>query len=472
VSDAADEAFAVEVTSLGARGEGVARHEGLVVFVPGALPGDRARVRVVERRDRFARARLVAVERPSPDRRQPPCAVAERCGGCPLMALTPAAQRRLKRERLVEVLRRLGGVDAIPVEAVLTAGAGGAQATDGAALAQDDAGSLGYRAKAAMPVAAGPDGQPIVGFYGRASHDLVEASACPVTHPAVRRVVVAVRDAIADVGLEPYDERTATGFVRHIVARVGVGTGQGLAVVVTRTPDHPRLGALAASVAERLDDLACLAQSVQPEASNRILGRGPARILAGNDAIEERVGPLTLRLSPTAFFQVNPRAAEAMYARTVAELALGGGETVVDAHSGVGAIGLWAAAAGAGRVIGFETVAAAVDDARANARLNGLSAEFAVGAAETLYPRWFRHGRGPDAVILDPPRAGIAPALVEALRARPPQRLVYVSCAPETLARDLGRLVANGRFAVERVVPVDLFPQTAHLEAIAVLHSA
>jgi tRNA/tmRNA/rRNA uracil-C5-methylase (TrmA/RlmC/RlmD family) len=161
--------------------------------------------------------------------------------------------------------------------------------------------------------------------------------------------------------------------------------------------------------------------------------------------------------------------AEAMYARAVAELRLAGGECVVDAHSGVGAIGLWAKAAGAGRVVGFETVPAAVEDARSNARLNALEAEFLCGPAETLYPARFAGRPAPDGVVLDPPRAGAAAALVAALRDTPPKRLVYVSCSPETLARDLRHLTADGRFRLERVVPVDLFPQTAHLEAIAVL---
>ena len=450
----------LRVESLGSQGEGVGRGEGLVVFVPGAVPGDVVRARVAERRDRFARGRLEAVVTPSPDRRTPPCAVSERCGGCPLMALTPDAQRRLKRERLAEVLRRIGDLPDAPVEDVLEVAAGVDQGGDP---------SLGYRAKAAMPVAAGPDG-PVVGFYGRGSHDLVEAADCPVTHPRARRIIAAVRDSARELGLPPYDERSRTGFVRHIVVRVAVGTPESLALVVTSASSHPGFEAFAERVMARVPDLTCLAQSVQPEATNRILGQGPARLLAGAPAITERVGPLSLRLSPLAFFQVNPTVAEALYRRAVAELRLKGGEEVVDAHAGVGAIGLWAKAEGAGRVRGFETVAPAVADARENARMNGLRADFEVGRAEMLYAKHYKGERRPDGVVLDPPRSGCAPELLEALRAAPPDRLVYVSCSPETLARDLRRLVADGRFVLERVVPVDLFPQTAHLEAIAVLH--
>lgn len=445
------------IDSIGSQGEGVGRGEGLVVFVPGAVPGDVVAARVTERKARFARARLERLVEASPHRRTPPCRVADRCGGCPLMSLTPMAQRRFKRERLIEVLRRIGGLDAVEVEEMLAVGPG---------PAQEGEPGLGYRAKAAMPVGAGPDG-PIVGFYGRQSHDLVEAAGCPVTDPRARAIIVAVRDAVAELGLPAYDERSNRGFVRHIVVRVAVGTAESLALVVTHQADFPRFGHLAERVLTRLPDLTCLAQSVQSDPSNRILGRGAARILAGAPAIMERVGPLRLRLSATAFFQVNPTVAQALYARAVAELHLRGGETVVDAHSGVGAIGLWARAAGAGAVTGFETVQAAVDDARENARLNGLEAEFLLGRAEMLYPRHF--AEPPDGVVLDPPRSGCDPALLEALRASRPGRLVYVSCSPETLARDLRRLVQGGRFVLERVVPVDLFPQTAHLEAIAVL---
>lgn len=443
----------LEVTSLGSHGEGVGRVEGLAVFVPGALPGERVEVRVRERRERFARAELLAVERPSPDRRAPACAVAGRCGGCPLMALSPSAQRAAKRDRLIESLRRIGALQAPIVEDVLTAG--------------DEAG-LGYRAKTAMPVGPGPDGL-VVGFYGRLSHTLVEAADCPVTDPRARAIAAGVRDGAAEVGMPPYDEASGQGLVRHIVVRVAHATAEALALVVTAAPADQAVRTLARTVRARLPALTLLAQSVQGARTNRILGDGPVRVLFGPPAIEERIGPLRLRLSPTAFFQVNPAVAEAMYARAVAELKLAGGECVVDAHCGVGAIGLWAAAAGAGRVVGFDTSAAAVEDARRNAALNGLRAQFACGPAETLYPRRFAGAGAPDAVVLDPPRAGAAPALLDALLAQPPARLVYVSCSPETLARDLGRLVRDGRFALERVVPVDLFPQTAHLEAIAVL---
>jgi 23S rRNA (uracil1939-C5)-methyltransferase len=451
------EAVTIDITSVASGGEGVGRSGDLVVFVPGAVPGDRVRARIAQVRPRYARADLLTVERPSPDRRPAPCPVWERCGGCPLMPLAPAAQRRHKRARLIEVLARIGGIAGAEVEDVLTA----PPRPDG----QPD---LAYRAKAAMPVAAGPRG-PIVGFYGRGSHRLVEASACPVTHPLARRVVAAVRDSLAPAGLVPYDEASGRGEVRHIVVRVGLGTGESMAVVVTRSPRPRALHRLAEEVTARLPELTCLAHSVQPEATNRILGRGPARVLAGRDGIRERVGPLTLHLSPTSFFQVNPAAAEILYARAVAELGPAGAGTVVDAHAGVGAIGLWAVAAGAERAIGFETVAAAVADARRNAAMNGLAAEFSLGPAEILYGRRWPAGEGPDAVVLDPPRAGCPSALLEGLRSAPPARLVYVSCAPETLARDLARLTAGGRFRLERVVPVDLFPQTAHLEAVAVL---
>ncbi len=443
----------IEITSLGSHGEGVGRLDGLAVFVAGAFPGERVRVALDERRERFARARLVTLVRPSPDRRIPPCPVAERCGGCPLMALAPSAQRRLKRARLIESLRRIGALGPTLVEDVLSRG---------------DPDGLAYRAKAAMPVAA--DGAGLrVGFYARGSHVLVEAGHCAVTDPRARAIVAGVRQSAIDAALEAYDEGTGRGLLRHIIVRVAVGTEDALALVVTAHAARREMARFADQVRVRLPALTLLAESVQGARTNRILGEGPAQVLFGPERIEERVGPLRLALSPTAFFQVNPVVAEAMYARAVAELGLGGGESVVDAHAGVGAIGLWAAAAGAGRVVGFETVPAAVDDARHNARLNGLRAEFALGPAERLYAERYASGPGPDAVVLDPPRAGAHPALLAALLAAPPARLVYVSCSPETLARDLGRLVGGGVFRLERVVPVDLFPQTAHLEAIAVL---
>jgi 23S rRNA (uracil1939-C5)-methyltransferase len=446
----------VAIHGLGSRAEGVGRVRGQVVFVEGALPGDQVRVRVTQAQPRYARAQLEEVTRPSPYRRPLPCPVAHACGGCPLMALEPSVQREQGRRRLEEALRHLGGIPSPPVEEVLTLG---------------DEAQWGYRAKVAMPVAARPGGGLAVGYYARGTHQVVEAEGCLVAHPWALEAVVASRRTLEELSLPAYDEATDQGFVRHLVVRVGVGTGEVLVLVATRYPDWPGWEAFAPRLRERLPRLTTLAQCVHARRDNRILGEGPCQVRWGKPAIRERVAGLVLRLSPTSFFQVNPPVAEAMYERAVEELRLRGGEHVVDAHSGVGALALLALRRGAASARAFEVVPQAVKDARANARANGLALRLSVhqGLAEELYPRLYPPGSAPHGVLLDPPRKGCHPQLLAALRRSPPARLVYVSCHPDTLARDVRILVEGGRFSLERVIPVDLFPQTGHLESIAVL---
>lgn len=455
-------AVTVDILSLGSRGEGVGRTpQGQAVFVHGTVPGDRAEVEVTEVHERYLRGELVRLLASSPDRVVPACPSVLQCGGCPLMLLTPEAQRREKMRRLSEILKRIGGFPSAKVDPFLPVTAGEA------------AGAFGYRAKAAMPVgrATHTDRRTpglIVGFYGQGSHDLVEASHCLVAHPLVRRGVVAARDVAEELFLPPYDERSGQGFLRHILARVAVSTGELMVTLVTRDPSWPGFERFGELMTGRLPELTTLTQSINPERTNRVLGRSQ-RILAGPPYITEHLAGLTFHLSPHSFFQVNPPVAEAMYLRAIEELRLQGGERVVDAHTGVGALALLARRSGAGTVRGFETVEGAVRDAEANARRNHLDVRFEVGRAEDLYPRHYRAGEGPDRVLFDPPRTGCAPELLTAVRRAPPKRLVYISCAPETLARDLSRLCEDGTFVLERVIPVDLFPHTAHLESIAVL---
>lgn len=457
-----EEVVQVDVVSLGSQGEGVGRIPGgPVVFVAGAVPGDVAEVAITESHERYMRGELVRLVAASPDRQTPPCSVVLRCGGCPLMLLTPEAQRREKRRRLQEVLQRMGGLYDVRIDPWLTV------------TPAEVAGALGYRAKAAMPVgpAVGHRASShalLVGFYGRGSHDLVEAADCPVAHPRVREGVAAARDVAESLGLPAYDETTGQGFLRHILARVAVSTGELMVTLVTRDPSWPGFDAFAHRMQERLPTLTSLAQSVNPERTNRILGR-KQRILAGRPYITEHLAGLTFHLSPLSFFQVNPLVAEAMYLTAIEALQLTGRESVVDAHTGVGALALLARRAGARTVRGFETVPEAVLDAQENAKRNQLDVRFETGRAEELYPRHYPRGQGPDRVLFDPPRTGCAPELISAVRKAPPERLVYISCAPETLARDLRRLCEDGIFILERVIPADLFPNTAHLESIATL---
>ena len=462
----------LEVQSLDPHGDGVARTAGgFVVFVEGGLPGDRVQAVVTQRAARHARARAERVLRGSPRRVAPPCPVAGECGGCPLMALAYPAQLEAKRRTVVDALQRIGGVRE-------------AETRVRPALGMEA--PWGYRNKALHPVAADGQGRPVLGFFRRGTHQVVAVPACAVQHPLNVRLAAAAREALEALGLQPYDEATGRGWVRHVLARTGEGTGEGLLVVVTASREEPRPGALvelARRVRERVPELVGVVQNVNPRRTNVVLGP-ENRLVWGRDHLYERVAGLTLRLSATAFFQVNTRQAEALY-REVRERVEGflrgrglapGTGLLVDLYCGVGGIGL-AVADLVGQVVGVEEDPRAVSDAQANAALNGIaSARFVAGRVEEVLPqqaaKWRAAAGGPVMVVVDPPRRGLEPGVVEALAALGPDLLVYVSCNPATMARDLRQLTqragaAGIAYRWGSVQPVDLFPHTAHVEVVA-----
>ncbi len=481
----------VEVEALAAGGAGVCRWQGFVLFVPWTAPGDRVRVRVGEVRRRYGRAEPLEVLRPGPGRRPAPCPVFGACGGCQWQHLTEEAQLAAKERLVRDALERVGGLgEAVaPLEAA-RAGADASARPAGAAVAPalPAVSPWRYRCKAAFPCREGPAG-PTLGFFAAGSHLLVPlplggagagavpapipeigrspaGAGCAIQHERLDVVAEAVLTAVRELGLAPYDEAGHRGLVRHVVARVGAATGEVAVAVAANASSFPEEGALARRLAELVPGLVGVVLNENTARTNVILG--PAnRVLLGRPWVEERLGGLRLRVSVTSFFQVNPRQAERLFARAVELAGLTGREAVVDAYCGTGVLALLAARA-AREVVGIEEVAAAVADARENARLNGSdNARFVAGRVEEELPRL---AVKPDVVFVDPPRKGLAPEVVRTLRELGPRRLVYVSCDPATLARDLVRLVAPpGGFALRSVVPVDLFPQTAHVECLALL---
>jgi 23S rRNA (uracil1939-C5)-methyltransferase len=400
------------------------------VFVPGAAPGDRLRVRLVERHSRYARARIVEVLRPGPDRVAPPCPVFGRCGGCQWQHLRYAAQLHWKREIVREAFRRIGRLPEAPVAPVLAAPH-----------------PWRYRHKTAVPMG--------IGFYAPGSHEVVPWTECLIQHPLLDRVVAAVRE----LRLPPYDERTGGGLLRHVVARCNLAGDQAVVALVVNADTLPDEEGLARRLLAAVPELRGVVKNVHTRPGNAILGPR-SEVLAGEDAIREEVDGLRFRVSVTSFFQVNP--AQAAVLHRLAAAAAGRGAHALDLYAGVGAIAL-RLASGFARVTAVEAVDAAVADARRNARDNGIdNVAFVCGRVEDL------ELPAADAVVLDPPRKGVEPAALRAIAARRPPRVVYVSCDPATLARDCRHLVDAG-WSLREVQPLDMFPQTAHVECVALL---
>lgn len=435
---------------IGMNGEGVARVDGLTVFVPGLLPGEEAEVIIEVKKRQYAVGRIEQRLATAEARVAPLCPLFDRCGGCQLQHMAYPAQLAAKRQSVVDALQRIGGLSDVTVRPV---------------LGMDD--PWYYRNKMQFPVAGG--GKPLVGCFARGSHQVIDTQHCYIQHAVNNDIAQAVRDWMARYNVPAYQEKTQSGVVRHVIGRIGLHTGQVMVVVVTNGSHLPHQAELVESVKQAIPGLVTVVQNVNPQKTNVILGRKNT-VLYGPGWIEEKLGELSFRISAHSFFQVNTRQAERLY-QTVVELAeFTGAERVVDAYCGTGTIGLFVAPY-CKTVLGVEVVEAAIVDADANRARNGVSpdkARFIAGDAAVVLPKLAKDGNEADVVILDPPRAGCHPNVLQAVRDFSPEKIVYVSCNPATLARDLA-ILCRDTYAVKVVQPVDMFPQTMHVETVALL---
>lgn len=442
--------FEIEIADLTHAGAGVGRHHDMAVFVPLSCPGDRALVQVEEIRRDIVVGRLLEVRQASADRVRPDCPVFGTCGGCQIQHVAYSKQLELKTELVRDALKRNGGFSEPKVLPML-------------GMAEP----WGYRNKALFPVGV-RGGRIVTGFYASGTHRIVPVDSCPVQHPTNNRIVSEARRAAMKYDLKAYDERTGEGTLRHILAKVAAETGQSMVAFVTGARVFPHEREIAREMTNRVPGLAGVVHNVNPERTNVVLGP-ITRTVLGEPAIEDRLEGLRFRVSAESFAQTNPAQARALYARVLEYAALTAADTAVDAYCGVGTITLLLARK-AGKVYGIENVEAAVNDARENARLNRTSnVEFVLGDAEKVLPDMVRRQLKTTVLVLDPPRKGADHQVVQAALAMAPRRVVYVSCDPATMARDLGKLAAGGDYDLVEVQPVDMFPHTSHVECVSLL---
>ncbi|MCS1350033.1 23S rRNA (uracil(1939)-C(5))-methyltransferase RlmD [Mechercharimyces sp. CAU 1602] len=439
------------IKRMGINGEGVGFYQRQVVFVEGAIPGEHVLARVQEVKRQFVRASLLKIIKRSPARINPPCPVYDECGGCQLQHMSYEKQLVEKRELVKEAFSRYTRIRNLPLEETVGMNAPWA-----------------YRNKAQLPLQKVGD-RVAMGMYSAQSHRLVEIGDCGVQHEQVNKVLELARRELESLGVPIYHEKKHKGAIRHLVARVGFTTGELQVVVVSRTSDFPQQQAFISRLITQFPAITSVVLNVNPIKTSRIFGT-ESRVLWGKEKIEEKLGDLTFRLSALSFFQLNPQQTVQLYRQVERVANLQGAETVIDAYCGAGTIGLWLAAS-AERVIGMDTTKEAIVDANENAQHNGITnVEYHVGAAEKLIPKWMKAGLQPDVIVVDPPRTGLGEPLRTALVQSPIPRLIYVSCNPSTLAKDCAELVRAG-YRVKQVIPVDLFPQTAHVEAVCLLEA-
>ena len=444
------------VTDMAEGGEGIGRAGGYPLFVKDAVVGDTVEAAVTKTGKSYGYGRILNILTPSPDRAEPRCPVAAPCGGCQLQALSYPAQLAFKENKVRQHLIRLGSFD----EGLI------ARISEPIIGAESP---FGYRNKAQIPFGTDRDGRIIAGYYAGRSHRIVPMNACPLNQDGFDRVLGILLDFANEYHLSAYDEETGKGLLRHALIRHAKGSGQWMVSLVMNGRRLPHADELVRRLME-IPGMTDISLNVNTRRDNVILG-AELIPLSGPGHIEERIGNLRFHLSPLAFFQVNPEQTEKLYAKALEYAGLSGKENVWDLYCGTGTISLFLAKQAA-RVRGVEIVAPAIENAVENARLNGIgNAEFFVGKSEEVFPAHLaaHPEETPDVVMLDPPRAGCGGALLDALLACRPERIVYVSCNSATLARDLKILCEGGGYRLEKVCPVDMFPQTMHIETVVQL---
>lgn len=440
----------LQIEDLGTEGEGIGKADGYTVFIPGALPGEKVRALLVKAKKNYGYGKLLEILEPSPDRTEPLCPVAAKCGGCQLQHMSYAGQLRYKQKKVQDCMERIGGFRNVTVQPV---------------LGMEE--PFHYRNKAQFPVGKGKDGIEM-GFYAKHSHRIVKQDHCLLQHPVNQQILQILHDFMVEFQISAYEEGTHRGLVRHVLTRVGTFTGEIMVCIIINGKKLPHQEVLVERL-QQIEGMASIQLNINREQTNVILGK-KNMLLWGKPAICDTVDGILFEISPHSFYQVNPQQMQVLYRKALEAADLKGEETVLDLYCGIGTISLYLAQK-AKRVFGVEIVPEAVENAKTNAAANGFTnAEFAAGAAEDVIPKLYTQGKisHADVVVVDPPRKGCDQILLETIVKLAPEKLVYVSCDPATLARDASYLRENG-YQLESVQPVDMFPMTAHIETVCAL---
>lgn len=486
-----NEETVIDIIGMNHDGEGVGRANGYTLFVQGALPGETVRVRVMKTKKQYGYAKLLEIVKASPDRVSAPCPIYDQCGGCQIQHMSYAGQLAWKRQLVVDNLQRIGKLNVLvedAEQAIQTEQTSTEEQMNGSnrirlrmegVMIENDTTqgirvlpTMGmdepwrYRNKAQVPIGAA-DGGLVGGFYAKGSHRIIDMETCLIQHEHNDEVVAKVKELGSHLGISAYNEETGRGLLRHVVVKKAFRTGEMMLVLVTNGRDIPHKDAWIGSIREAIPHVASICQNVNKKQTNVIFG-DETRVLWGRDVIYDYIGDVQFAISARSFYQVNPVQTEVLYGKTVEYAELSGKETVIDAYCGIGTISLFLAQH-ADQVYGVEIVPEAIEDARSNAMLNEMkNVKFEVGASEDVIPRWKEQGIEADVIVVDPPRKGCDPRLLDTILEMKPERVVYVSCNPSTLARDL-RVLEDGGYRTVEVTPVDMFPHTVHVESVAML---
>ena len=440
----------LEIEDCGIDGEGIGKADGFTVFVKDAVIGDTVTAKIIKAKKNYGYGRLMEVLKPSPFRVKPKCEFARQCGGCQLQVLSYDQQLVFKTNKVKGHLERIGGFTDIPMEPI---------------IGMDEL--FHYRNKAQFPVGRNKEGKIVTGFYAGRTHNIIENRDCALGVAENKEVLDRVISHMEKYEIEPYNEATGKGLVRHVLIRYGYFTKEVMVCLILNGNKLPKEEQLVKSLCE-IPGMTSITINVNKKRSNVILGE-EIRLLWGQEYITDRIGDISYQISPLSFYQVNPMQTQKLYAKALEYADLHGEETVWDLYCGIGTISLFLAQK-AKFVRGVEIVPAAIENAKENAKLNGLeNTEFFVGKAEEVLPREYKkNGVYADVIVVDPPRKGCDETLLETMIEMNPERIVYVSCDSATLARDLKYLCERG-YELRKVCPVDQFGMTVHVETVVLL---
>ena len=440
--------YIVDIVDIGQGGVGIGKYEGFTVFVDGGLVQDKIKVKITKSKKNYAVGDMIEIIEKSPFRVARKCSESLRqCGGCQIQELDYQKQLDIKTNEVKQVISRIGKLDDVVIHDTL-----GMEHP------------FRYRNKAQFPIQK-KDNMPVIGFYKKKSHDLISTDECIIQHEVNDKIIKIIKTYIRAYNVSIYDEKTHKGLLRHVVTKVGFTTGEVMIVLVANGKKLPYLKELASVLKENIPGFKTLVVNVNTQKTNVILGK--ENIVAyGDGMIRDYIGELVFEISPLSFFQVNPLQTEVLYNKALEYANLGENDTVFDIYCGIGTISLFLAQK-AKKVYGIEIVEDAIKDAKRNAKINNMdNVEFYVGKAEEVVPKMYKEGKRAHVVVVDPPRKGCDEKVLDTIVSMEPDRVVYVSCNPSTLARDLAYLNERG-YKCHEIQPVDMFPHSVHVENVA-----
>ena len=439
----------VEIVDLGHKGEAIGKADGFTVFVDGALKGDTAKVKIVKVKKNYAVGELIEIIKKSADRVEPRCSITGICGGCTIMNMDYEKQLELKQNLIYESLTRIGKLENPNIKPI---------------IGMEN--PYNYRNKAQYPVGINEQGEIEIGFYKKRTHDIVEFDTCHIQHESNDEIIQTIKDYVKRKNISVYNEKTGSGILRRIVTKVGFATGEIMIVLVT-TSGGRYFEELVTELVAKNPHIKSIIQNINKSTGNAVLGP-KSKLLYGKETITDKIGNLEFEISARSFYQVNPVQTQVMYQKVMDYIGLTGEETVFDIYCGIGTISLFLAQK-AKKVYGIEIVPEAIEDAHRNAEINNLTnTEFICGNAQEVVPELYGKGIRADAVVVDPPRKGIEEIVLQTIADMKVPKIVYVSCNPSTMARDIEMLGRLG-YQMDECTGVDNFCHSMHVESIILM---